>query len=176
MEFQTKFIYFVTGASGVGKTTLVSSISEKYNYRSCLFLHFDAIGIPSAGEMQKEFGSPSRWQKAKTFEWVKRLINVDTNQKVVLEGQVDLTFIYEAFLANHFKDYSIILVDCDEHEMESRLNTTRRQPELFTSEMRNWRAHLRHQAEQFHAGIIDTTALTVQQGGEKLKTLLGLAT
>ena len=78
-----KVIYFITGASGVGKTTLVDQLKEKYKKMPWALLHFDAIGVPSLEEMEKEFGSPSAWQKVKTYEWINRLINEYEDEKII---------------------------------------------------------------------------------------------
>ncbi len=60
-------IYFITGASGVGKTTLVSNLKEKYQgKKDWVFLHFDSVGVPSAKEMQKITDSGKNWQRETT--------------------------------------------------------------------------------------------------------------
>ena len=84
-----KTIYFITGASGVGKTTLVVQLKKKYRSMPWTFLHFDSIGVPSVSEMEKEFGSPSNWQEAKAYEWIDKLIYIYTSEKIFLEGQVN---------------------------------------------------------------------------------------
>lgn len=59
-----KKIYFITGASGVGKTSLVSSLKEKYkNKNDWIFLHFDSIIVPPQQEMIDKFGSMENCQK-----------------------------------------------------------------------------------------------------------------
>ena len=63
-----RMIYFITGASGVGKTTLLNGLTKKYSDKRWTFLHFDSIGIPPIEEIKKNFGSPSGWQKVKTTE------------------------------------------------------------------------------------------------------------
>ena len=63
-------IYFITGASGVGKTTLIEQLDKKYNNKRWSFLHFDSIGVPSVEDMIKEYGSPSGWQEAITYQCI----------------------------------------------------------------------------------------------------------
>lgn len=68
-----KKIIFITGASGVGKTSLVLTLKKKYKNKINLeFLHFDSIGVPSSEEMIIKFGSIENWQKEKTNEWIKK--------------------------------------------------------------------------------------------------------
>src|SRR5688572_21353057 len=162
MYSDEKIIYFIAGASGVGKTTLVSQLKEKYKHKAWAFLHFDQIGVPSLLEMQQEFGSPSGWQRAKTYEWIDRLITSFTHQVIFLEGQVNLQFIREGFLKHHFTNYTIILLDCSEAEMEKRL-TERMQPELFNKAMTNWLRFLRNQADELKIVRIDTSLLSVDE-------------
>jgi deoxyadenosine/deoxycytidine kinase len=155
-----KEIYFITGASGVGKTTLLSTLKEKYKSRPWTFLHFDEIGIPSVSVMKEEFGSPSAWQETKAHEWIYRSVYNNDSEKVFLEGQVNLQFIRNGFEKIPFSNYIVILLDCSEEEMENRLTCHRRQPELFNDDMRNWLKYLRNHAQEFGAIRIDTTYLS----------------
>ena len=69
-----KLIYFITGASGVGKTTLVSQLETKFRKKPWAFFHFDKVGVPAVEEMVRDFGSGAKWQEAKTYEWIEKLI------------------------------------------------------------------------------------------------------
>ena len=155
-----KKIYFITGASGVGKTTLVSELSKKYKNKTWSFLHFDQSGVPLLAEMSKEFGSPSNWQKAKAFEWINKLVHNYPNERIFFEGQVNLEFIRRGFEKENFKNYVIILLDCSEDVMAKRLVRDRNQPELFNADMRIWLKFLRNQAKEFGAFRIDTSELS----------------
>lgn len=53
----------VTGASGVGKTTLVRAIEER-GLEGVRCYYFDSIGVPSSEEMVARFGSGEGWQEA----------------------------------------------------------------------------------------------------------------
>jgi adenylate kinase family enzyme len=121
MNHKQKTFYFITGASGVGKTSLVDGLKKKYESMPWAFLHFDSIGVPSTKEMEKE--------------WIGKIINEYDNEKTFLEGQVKLQFIYNAFRKNEFENYNIALLDCNEEEMAYRLIHRRKQPELLTDHM-----------------------------------------
>ncbi|MFW6283168.1 MAG: AAA family ATPase [Minisyncoccales bacterium] len=153
------FIFFITGASGTGKTTLIGNLKKKFQQNpNWTFLHFDSIGVPSPEEMEREFGSGENWQKETTFKWIeKMLLEYQETEFIVFEGQVNLKFIKDGFEKNNFSDYEIILVDCNEKIMEERLNK-RNQPELFTDDMKNWLLFLRKQANNYNAKIIDTSS------------------
>src|SRR5688500_6678682 len=162
-EGKEKIIYFLTGASGVGKTSLVSRLKDKYKNNGWAFRHFDEIGVPPVSQMEKQFGSPSRWQQAKAHEWIDKLVCSYVNEKIFFEGQVNLQFIKEGFEKHNFKNYKIILLDCSEEEMEKRLIHQRKQPELFNTQMIKWLNFLRDQARKFEAIRIDTTFLSEEQ-------------
>lgn len=168
-----KLIYFITGASGVGKTTLVSQLETKYQNKPWTFLHFDKIGVPTVEEMVRDFGSGAKWQEAKAYEWIKKLIQTD-REKVFFEGQVNLQFIRNGFSRHRFTSYKTVLLDCSEEVMRKRLVMDRSQPELFTREMLNWLKFLRDQAREFNATIIDTSNLSKEELLRKFEKKIGL--
>ena len=169
-----KNIFFVTGASGVGKTTLISRLKENFSQKAdWIFLHFDSIGVPSTKEMTKKYGSPSEWQKAITFKWITKLLN-EYNEKnvIIFEGQVNLEFIKQGFVQNNFSNYKIILIHCDQQKMIQRLTDKRKQPELATEDMKNWLAFLRKQAIEHGAEIIDTSDINEDEVVRKFEQIL----
>ena len=171
---KSKTIYFITGASGVGKTTLITQLKEKYANQAWGFLHFDSIGVPSAEEMTKNFGSPSGWQEAKTYEWIDKLVNEYEEERIIFEGQVNLQFIVDGFKKNNFENYKIVLVDCPEEEMAYRLTYKRNQPELLNEDMRNWLKFLRNQAKEFNAPIIETGKSSEDETLKSFETIANL--
>jgi adenylate kinase family enzyme len=169
-----KAIYFITGASGVGKTTLVAQLKKKYKSTPWVFLHFDQIGVPSVSEMERDFGSPSGWQEAKAYEWIDKLIYTYRSEKIFLEGQVNLRFIHKGFAKHNFKNYKIILIDCSEEEVGKRLTHYRMQPELFDTDMRNWLKFLRNQAEELKITRIDSSNLSEDEVLKKFEEAINL--
>lgn len=156
---KTKMIYFLTGASGVGKTTLVDNLKEKYAEDDAwVFLHFDAIWVPSGEEMIEKYGSWENWQGETTHIWIKKMLseyNDDVN--IIFEGQVNLEFIQEGFRKENFSNYKIVLIHCDSEVMRKRLVELRNQPDLFNQDMINWLNFLHKQAINLNAKIIDTS-------------------
>ena len=172
---ENRRIFFITGASGTGKTTLVSEIRDKYrSEKSWEFLHFDTIGVPRPEEMAEHFGSRENWQKETTFSWIKKLVMGFKDKEIIIfEGQVNLQFIREGFLHYGFSDYEIILLDCRESVMEKRLTKDRNQPELVSQDMKNWLSFLRKQGMSFGVKIIDTSFKTRSEMLKSFEEILG---
>jgi dephospho-CoA kinase len=160
-----KKIFFITGASGVGKTTLVKKLKDKYSsYDNWEFLHFDSVGIPKREEMIEKFGSGENWQKETAYEWIKKIITEYNDKDVIIfEGQVNLKFIIDGFTKNSFSNYEIVLIDCNEEVMFSRLIHERKKPELANNDMKNWLGFLRKQAHDFNIRIIDTSDISTEE-------------
>ena len=169
-----KKIFFITGASGVGKTTFVSILKEKYKKnKNWLFLHFDSIFIPSVEMMVEEFGSVENWQKEKTDEWINKMVYAYPDKEVIIfEGSVNLQFIKDGFSKNNFSNYKIILLDCEEKIMEQRLVQHRNQPELWNENMKNWLQYIRSQAQQLDVPIIDTSHYKKEELGKIFEEIL----
>lgn len=166
-----KKIYFITWASWVWKTTLVSELEKKYKDKF-IFLHFDSIWVPSYEDMVRDFWSWENWQKETTNKWINILINnYNSSQIIIFEWQVNLKFIKDWFNQNNFSDYKIILIDCNEETMEKRL-IERKQKELFTDDMKNWLNYLRNQAKEFNAKVIDTSYMGKEKVIETFENIL----
>jgi thymidylate kinase len=168
-----KSVFFITGASGVGKTTLVQRL------RRCLtdttkiaIFGFDSIGVPSLEEMKQVYGSPQQWQKEATKRWVAKILYEVPEPVVVLEGQVNIDFIYGAFADHNFSAFNVILIDCSEAEMIRRLRSDRGQPDLANESMKTWSAYLRKQAEERRLPVIETSRLSIGDGVKELREIL----
>lgn len=58
-------IIVVTGASGVGKTTLVRAL-EAQHVPGLHCFYYDTVGVPSPAQMVAEYGSAEAWQQTTT--------------------------------------------------------------------------------------------------------------
>jgi|SRR3989344_4479479 len=172
--YKTKHIVWLTGASGVGKTTLLSCLKEKHSKENNWeFIKFDSIGVPSAEDMVKEYGSGENWQCAKTYEWIGKMVNGYPGKEVIImDGQANLEFIKKGFEKQNFKDYQIVLIDCEQDVMINRLIDERQQAWLADEDMKNWLKFLRRQAQDFGAPIIETSHIGPNQVAEKFEKIL----
>jgi adenylate kinase family enzyme len=154
-------IYFVIGASGSGKTTIVKRF-EKAISGHFVSIYFDSIGIPAFEEMKKEYGSIEEWQRMKTIDWVKKIVEEKlTSSNVVFDAQVRPSFIQEA-CALYQVEYKVVLFDCSDAERKKRL-ILRGQEELADENMMNWAAFLRRRCQEQHYTIIDNSHMTIDQ-------------
>ncbi len=170
-----KNILCISGASGVGKTTLVSNLQEIHSKESgWQFEYFDSIGVPSHDQIVEQYGSVEGWQKAITEEWIQKLINEYSDKEIIVfEGQMNLGFIQDAFQKNNFTQYRIALIDADEEDIISRLTHQRKQPELVTQDMKNWLLFLRNQAMELKIPIINTSNKSESVALQELEDILG---
>jgi adenylate kinase family enzyme len=173
MKKKTLHIFFLIGASGVGKSTLVANLKKKYKDKNWAFLLFSDIGLPSKKEKIKKYGSAKAWQKATTEIWINKILTEYLDKDVVVfEGQTNLDFICKGFASHKFSNYSIVLVDCSKQNMFDRLINNRKQPELATPEMNYWREELLNQAINKKIPIINTDNLNEQQTVEVFDNIL----
>ncbi len=150
-------LVILTGASGVGKTTIALTIEMEHP--SCTVFRFDTIGVPSS-EVMGTYGNGHQpggaWQRAMTFQWLERIASVIAKGKSVLfEGQMRIAFIQEALALQNLQA-RIILVECDNMTRNARLMFERNQPELANENMSGWSRYLHGEATEAGYKILDT--------------------
>jgi predicted AAA+ superfamily ATPase len=101
------YFILITGASGVGKTTLLKALERESLENLISINYFDSVGVPSIEEMIARYGSGEKWQQAMTYQWVDRLLQVKDKKLIFLEGSINPEFIREAFARNEGKRYFI---------------------------------------------------------------------
>ena len=173
-DMTDKFIVFITGASGVGKTTLLENLRAKYGVsEKWEFLKFDSVGVPSGEEMIRDFGSGENWQRQTTFEWIDKMVNrYPDKELIIMDGQVNLDFIISGFENRKFRNYQIVLIDCSQETMVRRLIDERQQAWLAGEDMKNWLKFLRDQADRCGTQIIDTTSIDKQETVARFEVIL----
>jgi dephospho-CoA kinase len=166
-------IYFVIGASGSGKTTILKDL-ENENNENYLYCYFDSVGVPSNEEMIHKFGSGENWQKEITKYWVKKIKKEYLNTKsVILDGQIRPSFIEEACSENNINNYEVILFDCSDEIRKKRL-IERGHSELVTEQMMNWAKYLREESISKEYKIINNSNMTKESTKVKFTNLLEL--
>lgn len=163
-------IYFLIGASGSGKSTILNASKNQIENQFDI-LHFDSIGVPSFDEMKEQFGSIEEWQRVKTIEWIEEIKKRYLSKRsVILDAQTRPSFIKEGCLKIDV-DSEIILFDCSDDERKIRL-IHRHQEELADQNMMNWAAFLRKECKSLGYTILDNTQMTVQESVNNFVTFL----
>jgi len=165
-------LYFITGSSSSGKTTLLKGVVESI-YPNLRAWHFDDLGVPSLEEMNTKYGGPEQWQAYNAHQWIGKVAHLENSGMVVLEGQVRPTVILEAANEEGFSALHITLIDCSHAERRRRLIEDRVQPEFDKLDMFAWAAYLRGQADALKLEIIDTTTLRLEEAIQKLAGSIG---
>jgi hypothetical protein len=165
----------VTGASGVGKTTLVDAV-DATRLRGVACYHFDALGVPGPEETARRFGGGQQWREWAMREWAARLArNEDRVAVAVLDAQVPPTLAGAALRAAGMRRVRVVLVDCGHAARNARLRGPRGQPELACAEMDCWAAYLRGQADALGLAVIDTNGGVGEAAAELLAHVRALA-
>jgi dephospho-CoA kinase len=168
----THKLFFITGASGSGKTTTIKKL-EEIDLPDIKYCYFDSIGVPSPEEMIKEFGSGENWQKAKTQEWVQKIQDTMLSKAdVVFDGQMRPIFIEEACKACNLASYEVILFDCNDDERKKRL-IGRGHADLANEQMMNWARHLRDESSNLGYEILDNSSMTLDESVQALREIIG---
>ena len=165
-------ILVLTGASGAGKTTLVTAL-RALGPPGVGCYHFDSVGVPSPEEMTRLYGGGEQWQAAMTEQWIARLMGNDDGVRVaVLDGQVRPSVVRHHMERLGARSWRIVLADCGHAERNARLHGPRGQPELATRDMDCWAAYLRGQADALGLHVLDT-ARPVEVALAELAVLAG---
>ena len=151
-------VVVLTGASGVGKTTIAMQV-ERLHPEIAVF-RFDTIGVPSA-EVMATFGTGHQpggaWQRAMTLQWFERIAPVaETGKPVLFEGQMRIAFVREALTLYSLERARVLLVECDDATRDARLIHERLQPELANENMRGWSEYLHGEAVEAGFEVLDT--------------------
>lgn len=158
---------FVTGASGIGKTTITTILEQVLDPQFVRVAYFDRIGVPSEQEMIARYGSGKQWQEAKTYEWVEKLITTSSGKKLIIfEGQYDPDFAVGAAQKYHIEHFLLIGIYAQQTVREARLIYERKQPELANQDMENWPELLKNKVLKHNGIVIDTTSVTPQEAVE----------
>jgi hypothetical protein len=167
-------ILFMSGASGVGKTTLAEQIHERSLQDGLVWLHPDGFGVPSVTSMIQEAGSLERYQEKSTYGWVEYGLNHYPDKSVVLiDSQSNLQFVQDAFKHYQVWRSKTILIHCSQDQREQRLSQDRQQPELAGDEMQKWADFLYQQAPRLGVPILDTSIAPLQESIAYIEAEIG---
>jgi hypothetical protein len=154
-------ILVLTGASGAGKTALITKLNE-FAIPGVEGINCDRVNIP-------ETADPSDRQAEILRYWITKFSKEKTKlQLAVLDTQIRPHLAREVLDQAGVMRSQIVLVDCDPDVRNERLRDERKQPELANPRMDCWAAYLRGQADALGLPIIETSNASLD---ESVKTL-----
>ena len=135
--------YFIAGASGSGKTAIISDLKEILGDAVAVY-DFDDIGVPD--------GAGKKWRQASTEKWLQQLIQ--ENKDACLLGQIVLGEILACPSAQKINKINFCLLDCSDFERIQRLR--KRGTYGVDQNMLNWASWLRmhHQDPQWMQQVL----------------------
>lgn len=163
-------VVFITGASGSGKTAILTAFSKQNPSITCL--SFDSIGVPSPEEMIAKYGSEAEWQRQTMLEWIHKIRTEYLNRGPVLfEGQCRIQYIQEGLHQYDLTGVKIVLIDCSDAARHERLAINRIQPELSNDRMMKWANFLREESVRLSVEVLDTTEISIATAVQKIESM-----
>lgn len=123
-------LYFISGASGSGKTAVVPYLKELLKDDIAVY-DFDDIGVPE--------GVDKKWRQESTEKWLQRLLN--EGKDACLLGQIVLGEILACPSAKQIGEINFCLLDVSDFERIQRLK--KRNTYGTDQNMLNWSSWLR---------------------------------
>lgn len=148
-------ILFISGAEGVGKSTIISGIKKKL--KKAKIYDFDGVGVP--------LNPPLSWRHKTTKHWLKIS---EKNEKLGKDTIiVGLSFPSEILRFSKRKEIKFILLDISIKEREKRLKKRKASKEVIkdTNQLINLRKDFKSLKSKV---IINVSNLTPSQTSTKL--------
>ncbi|MBA2651731.1 MAG: GNAT family N-acetyltransferase [Tatlockia sp.] len=135
--------YFVAGASGSGKTAIMSDLKNILGDSIAVF-DFDDIGVPD--------GADKKWRQKSTERWLQKLLS--DGKDACLLGQIVLGEILACPSAKQIDKVNFLLLDVSDFERIQRLK--KRNTYGIDQNMLNWSSWLRmhHQDPQWEQHVL----------------------
>lgn len=142
--------YFVAGASGSGKTAIISDL-KKILGESIAVYDFDHIGVPDSAD--------KKWRQESSEKWLQKLLS--DGKDACLLGQIVLGEILSCPSAKQIDKINFCLLDVSDFERIQRLKN--RNSYGADQNMLNWSAWLRmhHQDPKWTPHVIQDTPATI---------------
>jgi len=123
-------LYFVAGASGSGKSAIISDLKKILGGTVAVY-DFDDIGVPENAD--------KKWRQESTEKWLQKLLSDDKD--ACLLGQIVLGEILACPSAKHIDKINFCLLDVSDFERIQRLK--KRNTYGADQNMLNWSSWLR---------------------------------
>lgn len=140
-------MYFIIGASGSGKT----SVLDQIKLPDYTLLDFDDIGVPENADMQ--------WRQSSTEQWLVQILENYDESHTCLFGQMVLGEILACPSAKKLQEINVCFLDCDDVVRVERLQKRANMP--INQHTLNWASWLRmhHHDPQWEQHVITGDAI-----------------
>ena len=149
--------FFVTGAEGVGKTSVIKKLKKCFPK---IKIHdFDEVGVPE--------DPPLQWRLDTTLFWIKKAVK--NQEKEISTAIIGLSFPSEIKSFKEFKklkQVELILLDVSKKERKKRLKKRNATKEVI--EDTNQLIALKEEFKNLPEKIIDTTNYSIQEVAESV--------
>jgi len=166
------YLIFITGASGVGKTTVLKAVEQELPSSLVSVNYFDSIGVPPLEEMVRIHGSGEKWQEASTHLWINKLVKMREKKLIFLEGQFNPLFATPYLKKLGIEKYLIVCLYADRQVREKRLISLRKQPELVNEDMENWSNVLKSITQDIGGIVIESSNADAKATAKKIISLV----
>ncbi|MDA8611367.1 hypothetical protein N9L18_00690 [Candidatus Pacebacteria bacterium] len=170
-----KNIFYITGVNGIGKTTLISQLTQKLNIDIFEIHDFDERGVPDNAD--------KTWRKSETLHWTQvGKENTKKGSKTIICGFMKFSEILDS-LEKEEAQGEICLLDANEEIITERIlgryknnpggiadlnRAVGKTPEKFASDNVWISSQFRDQAKESGYFIIDTSNLSPEEVGKKV--------
>ena len=161
-------LYFIGGASGSGKTAVISHLKELLGGDIAVY-DFDDIGVPE--------GADKKWRQESTEKWLQKLLS--DGKDACLLGQIVLGEILSCPSAKQIDKINFCLLDVSDFQRIQRLK--KRSTYGVDQNMLNWSSWLRmhhqdpqwmqHVIQEDTASIMDFSRLSVLNSYEEVANI-----
>lgn len=143
-------LYFISGASGSGKTAVIPYLKELLGDSIAIY-DFDAIGVPE--------GADKKWRQESTEKWLQKLLS--DGKDACLLGQIVLGEILSCPSVKQIDKINFCLLEVSDFERIRRLK--KRDTYGADQNMLNWSAWLRmhHRDPQWAPHVIQENAASI---------------
>ena len=152
-------LFFVTGAEGVGKSSIIEILKERF---PDFDVHdFDDVGVPENPELQ--------WRYDTTLHWIK--VAIENQEKGISTVIAGLSFPNEVLMFEAYKKMEKILfclLDVRESEREKRLCERGAAREVIDDLCQLHDLREKFKDVKFENKIIDTTRISIKEVGNKV--------
>lgn len=170
-------IYFITGSSGVGKTTLLNKLKSSLSTENFAMHDFDELGVP--------LDADTNWRIDTTKKWLtKAEENLKNGITTIIAG---LTYPKEVMDLTNNKNINFIILKVSENELRRRLFSYRFStderieklkkyegvtPEEFIVNNRKMIAIMDNEGKINNASFIDTDNMSPDQVAKKITDII----